>query len=100
MTVPFPSPETHNHKESRKYRDKDSKLPVEEDAGIHSKNHSLMDALHHVFFCSVGLPVQFPCKAMAWIEKKKIHRAATPKNSSRNPGEVGSHDPLRDSSMK
>lgn len=45
-------------------RDKDSKLPVEEDAGIHSKSFTDGGTPPRVF-CSIGLSVQFPCKAMA-----------------------------------
>lgn len=62
-TVPVP-PAKNNHKKSRKYRDKDSKLPVEENAGIHSKKKKKI--IHRrklsVFSAPSTVPMQ---KAMA-----------------------------------
>lgn len=66
-TVPVPVPPPENKQtftRNLENRDKDSKLPVEEDAGIHSKSFTDGRSPPRVF-CSVGLPVQFPCKAMA-----------------------------------
>lgn len=67
-TVPFPFPPRNEHTITRNLENRETKIQSclwRKMLAFIQKNHSLMDALHHVFFFSVRLPVQFPCKAMA-----------------------------------
>lgn len=80
--VPVRPTKTNNQSITRNLenRDKDSKLPVEEDAGIHSK--SFTDGTHGALrrACSALQAPQFSFHAKPWLRsRKKIQRAAPPK---------------------
>lgn len=72
-------------------RDKDSKLPVEEDAGIHSNQHHTMEVLHHVSSALKGS--WFSSHAKPWLRSRENTACSTSQNVSHMRGGVQDEPP-------
>lgn len=69
-------------------RDKDSKLPVEEDAGIHSNQRHTMEVLHHVSSALKGS--WFSSHAKPWLRSRENTACSTSQSLSHVRGGVRS----------